>query len=778
MRLLWCLLLAWPAFGAPTMNDSRLKISLLAAEPEIVTPVGLAVDQAGRVFVVESHTHFPKANYPGPKSDRIKIFHNGTNHVFADGFRAAMNLAFAPSGQLYLVHRNGVVILHDRDGDGKCEAQTRVVEMITKGDYPHNGLGGIAFSADGWLYLGMGENLGASYSVKGSDGSAHSGAGEGGNVFRCRPDGTRLQHVATGFWNAFALEFNRAGHLFCVDNDPDSRPPCRLLDVVMGGDYGYKFRFGRSGLHPFTAWNGELPGTLPMAGGTGEAPSGVLDCDRAGLPADYSGALLVTSWGDHTLEIFRPQPFGASVRAEREILAQGTDTFRPVGVAAAPDGTIYVTDWVDRDYSVHRKGRIWKITSSESGKKAQAPRLSQERKRMNALLESSSSGELFRALEDNDPFIRSAAVHALTKLKDDVARGLDHASARVRLGCVLAARRLEGELSAERFSKLLSDPSEDVRQIALLWIGEKKLPMTGLEKAVAGGNVSPALFRTYLATKEALSANPTNLQVFAFAPSRDLADAKAMLKTGARLEGVRALAELNTAPELLLEAALDRKNDSQVRAEAVVGLSTEPKRALPLLRDPDPMVQLEAVRCLQPIAAEVREPLQKLLRSTKSARVKRQIEFALHRTPVKSEYTGDAESGRRLFFNASVGCARCHRVEDFGGHIGPDLSVIARASDRAKLLQSILEPSREIAPQFVQHVVETTEGESWSGLLTSQGKDGSVTLTASDGRAVMIPSARIRSHTTSKVSLMPEGLHQAMSPDDIEDLLTFLASRK
>ena len=38
----------------------------------------------------------------------------------------------------------------------------------------------------------------------------------------------------------------------------------RLLHVVEGGDYGYRFRNGRKGTHPFTSWNGELPGTLPM----------------------------------------------------------------------------------------------------------------------------------------------------------------------------------------------------------------------------------------------------------------------------------------------------------------------------------------------------------------------------------------------------------------------------------------------------------------------------------------------------------------------------------
>ena len=65
---------------------------------------------------------------------------------------------------------------------------------------------------------------------------------------------------------------------------PRLAPPCRLLHIVDGGDYGYRFRNGRKGLHPFTAWNGELPGTLAMVAGTGEAPSGVRRL-RVGQPA-------------------------------------------------------------------------------------------------------------------------------------------------------------------------------------------------------------------------------------------------------------------------------------------------------------------------------------------------------------------------------------------------------------------------------------------------------------------------------------------------------------
>jgi putative membrane-bound dehydrogenase-like protein len=674
MRLLLCFALgiAFAASAAqiqvPAVKDSRLNLTLFKAEPEIVTPVGIAIDTNGSIFVVESHTHFPKKDYPGPKHDVIKMFKpDGASSVFTEGFRFAMNLAFSPDGKLYLVHRNGVMILPEKK---------EVVSLITPGNYPHNGLGGIAFSEDGWMYIGMGENLGEKYTIKGNDGSSHSGGGEGGNVFRCQPDGTKLEPVATGFWNAFALEFNRAGYLFCVDNDPDSRPPCRLIDVVMGGDYGYKFRYGRSGLHPYSAWNGEIPGTLPMVAGTGEAPSGVLDCDRARLPTEYDGALLVTSWGDHALEVYHPKPFGASVRAEREVLAQGDQWFRPVAIAAAPSGDIYFTDWVDQDYSVHRKGRIWRLSANEkSARKLKPPEKNSARERM-------LKPRLPDDLGDPDPFIRSAAVHLLSSAQ--ARELLDSKKAAYRLGGMLALRRAGENMYHERFVQALRDRDEAIRHLALIWIGEQKMTALApdLSHAFAGKAMSRAVFRAYNETRKVLGATGGEKQVLNIASQETLDD-------------------------FPLDAAGPRINKANL-----------PRGA------------------------------------------------------------GDIERGRRLFFHQTVGCAKCHRVEDRGGSIGPDLSVTARASSREKIVQSTIDPSREIAPQFVTHTVETADGETWSGLLETETKDGAITLTTAEGKGIFLPASQIRSRSTSKVSLMPEGLEQALSEREWLDLIEFLASRK
>lgn len=808
---------------------------LFASEPDIVTPIGLAIDGRGRIFAVESHTHFPKNDYPGPKKDRVRLFLDADRDgkpekitTFADGLHHTMHLAFGPDGRLYATHRNGVLRLDDTDGDGVCDAQVKILEMETPGNYPHNGIGGIAFSPDGWLYVGQGENLGERYTLRGTDGRTDSDV-EGGFVFRCRPDGSKLERVAEGFWNPFGLAFYGGTYLLAVDNDPDSRPPNRLLDVVPGGDYGFKFRFGRNGLHPYEAWNGELPGTLPMVCGVGEASSALLPCDTTGLPRTYRDALLVTAGWDHRIEVVRPKPFGASLRSEVETLIEGGQNFRPIALAAAPDGAVFFTDWVDVSYNVHGKGRIWKLQSKEATKpgKPLVLKPNAERRRMNELANSATSAGV-NALSDKDPFVRSAAITLLSQRNrhNEVGRELGSPSPEIRLGALLALRR--GKVTNDApaaLDKLLADPDTRVRQMALVWAGELKVvALTNrIGAALRAGPVTPALLRTHAATEQILSkaaglkkisSEDAGLAAFDFAERPDETRALEILRgsaaktpLAARLDAVRDLAQTTNAAAnaILREIAKDWREPVELRCEAIAAMSGpgvgSARPLLSLMHDPRLAVSIEALRNLKfytsdlSVRAELQEKRSKLRPFGEEVALSEATTLALQwgapgypddpgRPASDDDWrkllkpAGDAASGRRVFFSPTFGCARCHRIEDRGGRLGPDLSIIARGADREKIMQSILHPSRDIAPQFVSHTVELKDGESVTGLLSSEGADGTVTLLTAEGKAVRIPGAQIASRSQSKVSLMPEGLHAAMTVGEFRDLMAFLLSRK
>src|SRR5262249_20352085 len=361
----------------PKTSDLRLEVALFAAAPDIVHPIGIDFDSKGRLLVIESHTHFQPEGYKGPKHDRIRILEatDGDGKAdrfttFFEGTQATMDIAVHPDGSVYLATRNEILRLRDTSGNGKADQKQRIVFLDTKGDYPHNGLSGLTFDSKGDLYFGMGENLGAGYKLIGADGTVVAGGGEGGNIFWCTADGKKLRRVATGFWNPFGTCRDIFGRLFAVDNDPDAMPPCRMVHVVEGGDYGFQFRYGRSGRHIFQAWNGELPGTLPMICGTGEAPCEVLSYESDGLPLEYLGNLLVASWADHRIERYILKGQGSSFTSERKPFVQGGKDFRPVGLAVAPDGSLFASDWVLSDYNLHNRGAIWHIRWKQAGKRA------------------------------------------------------------------------------------------------------------------------------------------------------------------------------------------------------------------------------------------------------------------------------------------------------------------------------------------------------------------------------------------------------------------------
>lgn len=455
----------------PVSADKQLVVELFAAAPDIVHPIALDFDAKGRLLVVESHTHFRPANYTGPKADRIRMFEDTDGNgkadkitTFYEGTTHTMDMAVHPDGSVYVATRNEIIRLRDTKGTGTADEKTRIVFLDTKGNYPHNGLSGLSFDSKGDLNFGIGENLGETYKLIGSD-ITLTGGGEGGNVYHCTADGKKLRRVATGFWNPFGSCRDIYGRLFVVDNDPDASPPCRLLHVVEGGDYGFQFRYGRAGRHPFQAWNGELPGTLPMVAGTGESPCEVINYESDGLPDEYRGELLVPAWADHRVERYTLKPKGASFTAERKPFIQGGKDFYPSGLTVAPDGSLFVSDWGSKSYELHGKGAIWHIKwkDAKPQKRPDKPKealLSKDRTTREAAARELVKDETGRTFLRNQLFgdekVHAVAMSALMDVDDPgtdfvtAARVTRDPAARAMLVNFLAARGKDVTAYADR----------------------------------------------------------------------------------------------------------------------------------------------------------------------------------------------------------------------------------------------------------------------------------------------------------------------------------------
>jgi putative heme-binding domain-containing protein len=487
---------------------------------------------------------------------------------------------------------------------------------------------------------------------------------------------------------------------------------------------------------------------------------------------------------------------------------------------------------VDESYNVHGKGRLWRLAARTKSKPGAALAIpaNASRRKMERLANANSEEslqELTSSLANNDPFVRGAAIAGLSRpvFREAVGKELTNRSPALRLGALLALRRAAITNAVDVVSKMLADPDEQVRRMALVWGGEQEfVSLTNrLSVALSSGPVSPTLLSTHAAAARIL-AKATKIERGTGGSSGqitffDLTERVVpqpfieVLKASAantplqvRIDAVRQLAQTTNAPAIVLlkRIAVDRKENEELRCEALValaGVALPSSFLIALLDDSSSALRVEALRALRGRASElaVREGLRRLLDSDAGggAAAKEQARFVLAgaadqvalarptaRPGSDEEWRkalagpGDAASGRRIFYSASAGCARCHRVEDCGGQIGPDLSTIARGSDREKLMQSILHPSRDIAPQFVTHTIQTKDGQEFSGLLIGQSVNEGATLFMADGRAVLVPPLQIVSQTQSKVSLMPEGLAEALTVQDFRDLLAFLVSRK
>ncbi len=139
---------------------------------------------------------------------------------------------------------------------------------------------------------------------------------------------------------------------------------------------------------------------------------------------------------------------------------------------------------------------------------------------------------------------------------------------------------------------------------------------------------------------------------------------------------------------------------------------------------------------------------------------------------------GNAERGRQLFFDAEKSqCIKCHRMGDRGERIGPELSGLGSRFTRVHIIESVLEPSRTIAPAYETVLVALKDGRLLTGTRVSE-TETTLVLGDSQGQKHEIARSDIDERRAGSVSTMPEGLEKRLSADEFLDLISFLLSQK
>jgi putative heme-binding domain-containing protein len=138
----------------------------------------------------------------------------------------------------------------------------------------------------------------------------------------------------------------------------------------------------------------------------------------------------------------------------------------------------------------------------------------------------------------------------------------------------------------------------------------------------------------------------------------------------------------------------------------------------------------------------------------------------------KDDKGGVAAEGRPLYDKL---CAGCHRFGAMGKDVGPDLTTITSRFKKRDILEAILYPSKIISDQYQAEMIELTNGSLITGVLVRENATALLVRTGDNpDKPVAVQKAQIANRAPSTVSLMPEGLIDALSHAEVANLLSFM----
>src|SRR5262245_46969171 len=387
-----------------------LQVELFAAEPMVINPTSIDVDQLGRVWVCEA-VNYRRILFKRPmlrpegdriviltdkdgdgKADESTVFYQGKELIApigiavaplasgnpasggpASGGRKAPDAkdqgAHAPRSPclVFVCQSPDILLFEDKDGDGKADGPPKKFLSGFRGIDHDHGVHGINIGPDGKLYFTVGDQ--GVDGLQSSDGKGRKWKSnntdcQAGTVWRCDMDGTNLELIAHNFRNNYECCVNSFGEVWLSDNDDDGNQQTRICHVMPGGNYGY-FPRGPGQSH----WHEEQPGIVHKTLRTGfGSPTGICFYEGTLLPEKYRGQLLHTDAGPRELRCFHIKPKGAGYELDKENLVTSTDSwFRLSDVCVAPDGSLMLADWYDPGVGGHgmgdwTRGRIYRVT--------------------------------------------------------------------------------------------------------------------------------------------------------------------------------------------------------------------------------------------------------------------------------------------------------------------------------------------------------------------------------------------------------------------------------
>ena len=404
---------AIPQFKFP----ANLKCEMIAAEPDVANIVAFHRDYQGNIYVCETfrqgkgvednrnhanwmdeelaaqtvqdridyvRKYIPDADQTyTAKDDRIRLLRdtNGNGKpdsisVFSDRYNklemgtGAGVLSYR--GKVYYTCIPDLFELQDADGDGVAEIRKSLhtgygVRYAFRGHDMH----GLIVGPDGRLYFSIGDR---GYNLSPTIKDPASGA-----VFRCELDGSQLEVVATGLRNPQELAFDDFGNLFSGDNNSDSGDKARWVEIIEGGDTGwrmyYQYQQDRGPFNREKIWypyNEDTPAyIIPPIANISDGPSGLEYYPGTGFGEDFRGRFFLCDFrGDAArsgIRSWRNKAKGAYWEVVED--EQPFWNMLVTDLDFGSDGKLYTSDWVF-GWNGENKGRIYSFADPEVQKSA------------------------------------------------------------------------------------------------------------------------------------------------------------------------------------------------------------------------------------------------------------------------------------------------------------------------------------------------------------------------------------------------------------------------
>jgi len=140
---------------------------------------------------------------------------------------------------------------------------------------------------------------------------------------------------------------------------------------------------------------------------------------------------------------------------------------------------------------------------------------------------------------------------------------------------------------------------------------------------------------------------------------------------------------------------------------------------------------------------------------------------------------GDPGSGHEVFSSKKAGCSSCHRTSrsEPAGLMGPNLGLIGKSRSGKEILESLIYPGVGTVPGFEPVRIETTDGREYTGIMTQDHPDA-IWIRNRDKEDVQVETNRINTMTGAAVTVMPKGIEDSLTKNELRDLLAYLESLK